>query len=50
MAPRGLDPQNIMNLCDILERRFYEMSTEVEASLVDRAKEMVSQFETSSTD
>ena len=50
MAPRGLDPRMIMNLRDVVERRLSKMSTQVEASLVDRAKKEVYQFETSLAD
>ena len=35
MALRGLDPKMIMNLCDVVERKFSEMSTQLGASLVD---------------
>lgn len=35
MAPRGLDPRMNVNLCDVVERRFSEMSAWFEASFVD---------------
>lgn len=41
MAPRGLDPEMIVNLRDVVERRFSKMSTQFEASLVDRIKDKV---------
>ena len=47
MALRGLDPEMIANLHDIMERNFSKMSSQLDASLVDRDKE-VDQFETSS--
>ena len=46
MDPRGLYPEMIVDLCDVVERKFYEMSTRLDASLADRDKE-VDQFETS---
>ena len=49
MAPRGLDPEMIVNLCDVVERRFSKMSSQFEASLANRAKKEVAQFETNST-
>ena len=50
MALRGLDHEMIANLHDIVERKFSEMSTRLEASLVDQAKEEVAWFETSLVD
>lgn len=50
MALRGLEPEMIVNLFDVVERRFYEISSHFEAILVDRAKEVSSQFEASSAD
>ena len=50
MALRGLDPEMIANLHDVLERRFSKMFSWVEASLDGRAKEVVARFETSLTD
>ena len=50
MAPRGLDPEMIVNLCDVVERKFSKMSMWVEASLVDCAKEVAAWFETSLDD
>ena len=50
MAPRGLDPKMIANLCDVMERRFFEMYEQFEASLVDQEKKEVALFETSSSD
>ena len=47
MAPRGLDPEMITNLRDVVERRFFEMSARFEASLANRTKKEVAQFETS---
>ena len=41
MAPRGLDLEIIVNLCDVVERRFFEKSSQFEARLVDRAKKEV---------
>ena len=41
MAPRGLDPEKIVNLYDVLERRFSEMSTWIQVSLADRVKDEV---------
>ena len=35
MALRGLDLEMIVNLCDVVEKRFSEMSTQFEASLAD---------------
>ena len=39
MAPRGLDPEMIANLCDVVERRFSEMFAQFEASLADQVKD-----------
>ena len=50
MALRVLDPKMIVNLGDVVERNVSKMYAWFEASLVDRAKEEVAQFETSSTD
>ena len=50
MVLRGLDPKMIINLYDVVERKFSEMFAWVVASLADQAKEMVSRFETSSVD
>ena len=50
MAPRGLGPEKIVNLHDVVERRFSMIIAQVKASLADRAKEVVSRFETSSND
>ena len=41
MALRGLDLEMIVNLCDVVERRFFEMSTWFEASLADQVKDGV---------
>ena len=40
----------IMNLHDVVERKFSEMSTQLDASLVDRGKKVVAQFEASLVD
>ena len=50
MALRGLDPKMITNLCDVVERKFSEMSARLDASLVDRGKKMVVHFEASLVD
>ena len=42
MALRGLDPKMIINLHDVVERKFYEMYAQLDASLVDRRKKVVS--------
>ena len=39
MAPRGLDPEMIANLHDVVERKFLKMTARFEASLADQAKE-----------
>ena len=41
MALRGLDPRMITNLYDVVERKFFEMSAWLDASLVDRGKKVV---------
>ena len=41
MALRGLDPKMIANLHDIVEKKFFEMSAQLDASLVDRGKKVV---------
>ena len=45
MALRGLDPKMITNLRDVVERKFSEMSARLDASLADRGKKVVAQFE-----
>ena len=35
MAPRGLDPKMVANLCDVVERNFFKMSARFEASLAN---------------
>ena len=35
MAPRGLDLEMIVNLCDMVERNFSKMSAQFGSSLVD---------------
>ena len=50
MAQGGLDPKMIMNLRDVVERKFSKMSAQLDASLVDQGKKVVSQFEASLTD
>ena len=40
----------IMNLHDVVERKFYEMSTRLDASLADQGKNVVAQFEASLAD
>jgi len=47
MALRGLDPKMIRNIHDVVERKFSEMSTRLDASLVDQGKKVVAQFEAS---
>ena len=47
MALRGLDPEMIANIHDVVERNFSKLSAQFEASLVDRAKKEVALFETS---
>ena len=39
MALRGLDPKMIMNLHDVVERKFSEMSAWLNASLADQDKD-----------
>ena len=41
MDPRGLDPKMIVNLHDVVERRFSEIFSQFETSLVDRVKDGV---------
>ena len=50
MAPRALDVEMTVNLHDVVEIIFFEMSAWVEVSLADRIKKVVAQFETSSAD
>ena len=50
MALRGLDPKMITNLRDVVERKFSEMSSWLDASLADQGKKVVAQFETSLDD
>ena len=50
MALRGLDPKMIMNLRDVVERKFSKMSSRLDASLVDRGEKVVAQFEASLVD
>lgn len=50
MAPRGLDPEMIANLRDVVERNFSKMPARFEASLANQTKKVVAQFETSSDD
>ena len=50
MALRGLDPKMIMNLHDVVERKFSKMSTQLDASLANRGKKVVAQFEASLDD
>ena len=50
MALRGLDPEIITNLCDVLERRFSKMYAQVETSLANQSKEVVAKFENSLDD
>ena len=47
MAPRGLDPEMIANLHDIVESKFFEMSVQLDGSLASRVKKVVAQFEAS---
>ena len=44
MALRGLDPKMIVNLHDIVEKKFSEMSIRLDASLVDRGKKLIAKF------
>ena len=41
MALRGLDPEMIVNLHDVVERRFSQMFSWFETSLADRVKDGV---------
>ena len=41
MTLRGLDAKIIMNLRDVVERKFFEMSTWLDVSLVNRGKKVV---------
>ena len=50
MAPRGLDPEMIANIRDVVERNVSNMSTQFEARLVDQTKKVVAQSETSLDD
>ena len=50
MALRGLDPKMIVNLHDVVERKFFEMSSRLDTSLADRGKKVVAQFEASLVD
>ena len=51
MDLRGLGPKMIVNIFDVVERNFSKiLSIQFESSLVDRAKEVVSQFESSLAD
>ena len=50
MAPRGLEPEMIAKVCDIVERNFSKMYTQFEARLANQTKKVVTQFETSSVD
>ena len=50
MALRGLDPKMIANLHDIVEKKFSEISTRLNASLVDRGKKVIAKFEASLVD
>ena len=50
MALRELDPKMITNLYNVVERKFSEISTRLDASLADRGKKVVAQFEASLAD
>ena len=50
MATRGLDPEMIAKVRDIVERNFSNISSLFEARLVDRTKKVVAQSETSLDD
>ena len=50
MALRGLDLKMITNLRDVVERKFSKMSARLDASLANRGKKMVAQFEASLVD
>ena len=47
MALRGLDPKMITNLHDVVERIFFEMSAQLDASLANQGKKVVAQIEVS---
>ena len=47
MGLRGLDPGMTENICNIMKRRFFEMSTQLDASLADRGKKVIAKFEAS---
>ena len=47
MALRELDPKMIASLHDVVEMRLIDLSTRLEATLADRAKEVFALFETS---
>ena len=50
MAPRGLDPEMIAKVRDIVERNFSKMYTRFEARLANQTKKVVAQSETSLND
>ena len=50
MATRGLEPEMIAKVCDIVEKNFSKMYTRFEARLADQTKKVVTQFETSLDD
>ena len=50
MTLRGLDPKMIANLHDIVEKKFFEMSTQLDASLADQGKKVIAKFEASLVD
>ena len=50
MVLRGLDPKMIANLHDIVEKKFFEMSTQLDASLADQGKKVIAKFEASLAD
>ena len=43
MAPRGLDPETIAKVRDIVERNFSKMYTQFEARLANQTKKVVAQ-------
>ena len=47
MALRGLDPKMITIFCEVVEKKFSEMSTRLDASLADRGKKVIAMFEAS---
>ena len=50
MALRGLHPKMIENIHDIVEKKFSNMSTRLDASLADQGKKVIAKFEASLAD